>query len=65
MFLDASDIQLGDHVYQIEAANVDKVLKHDHYPVLLHSRKLNNYDIKCAVTGKELLSAAGSLSEYR
>ena len=67
MFLDSSDMQLGTHASQIEASNVDfanfdEVLKHNHYPVLLHSQKLNDYQTNCLVTNKELLIVAETLA---
>ena len=66
---DASDMQLGTHMSQIEAANVyfenfDEVLKYDHFPALLHSQKLNNYQKNCTATDKELLSIADALVEH-
>ena len=66
MFPDASDMQLGADVSQTQNAdiaytNVEETLKEDHCPVLLHSRKLNNYQINYTVTDKELLSVVDAL----
>ena len=70
MFPDASDIQLGAHVSQIEAtnidyANIDEVLKQDYFPILLHSRKFSNYQINCTTKDKEILSTEDALVEHR
>ena len=65
MFLDASGMKLGAHTSQIEAENVDEVLKHDNCPALLCSWKLNNHKINCAATDKEPLSIADALAEHR
>ena len=46
-------------------SNVEEILKQDHCPVLLRSRKLNNYQINYKVTDKELLSIVDTLVEHR
>ena len=43
IFPNASDMHLVAHVSKIEAGNIYEVLKYDHCPALLNSRKLNNY----------------------
>ena len=70
IFLHASDMQLGAHASKTQATNIDyvnfeEVLKQDHCPALLNSRKLNNYQINYTVIDKELLSIADALVEHR
>ena len=70
MLPDASDMHLGYHVLQtkdkrINFTNVEEVLKRDHFPVLLHSLKLNNFQAKCTATEKDLLIIADALLDHR
>ena len=70
MFPYASDMQLGDHVPQVENksidfSNIDLVLKQNYCPVILYVHNLINYQMGCAVTWKKLLSIVDVLVEHR
>ena len=71
ILLHASSKQLGAHAVQLSEidddnlSNTEEMLKYYHKPSLLHTKKLNNYQLGGSIVDKELFSIASTLIECK